>query len=521
MMKYKATKLLALIAFVSLAATSCKEDVSTIDTDNSEQEIFNGWMAQYHPELLSAYQETQDGQGYYIDIATVGDTSGRALADTACWIEYELTGCDLYGNVSITRSDVVAWQQGTFEYETHYVPYFRFKYSHLDYEDEDKYSSLLECTEAAFSSYLTLDSGETYDTLLYNGASFTIYSPSTLASTGGTTGTGGYDGQFELSTMPFVCKIRVTNVVYNPITNDENLVNGFAIANGGLTINPEALGNGEDSSDDSDSDKGTVVVDPALWTNATSNIPFVYLNNRYTLNFDGKTSFNYTNTYTSTVPKSPYSKGMAALDKQINEALELRFSGDYDRDGGLVGDDKTASVWYICRTLDGFIVDTNIAEVKDIIYATTASTGSAISYNAESDEKSYIAAWFYSIPMMRYGSWNAIVTASSYAYGSSGSGGTTTTSSSSSSSSYYDYYNSYNNYYGGYGGYGGYGYGGYGGYGSYYGNSYYDPSYYNYGGSSSSTTTTTTVSTEILPYSPLLFQIYVVASDEDDDDSEE
>ena len=54
---------------------------------------------------------------------------------------------------------------------------------------------------------------------------------------------------------------------------------------------------------------------------------------------------------------------------------------------------------------------------------------------------------------------------------------------------------------GGYGGYGGY-YNNY--YDSYYYNNYYNNSYYQ-----GSTTTTTTITSEIQPYSPLLFQVYL------------
>ena len=58
---------------------------------------------------------------------------------------------------------------------------------------------------------------------------------------------------------------------------------------------------------------------------------------------------------------------------------------------------------------------------------------------------------------------------------------------------YYNYYNSYYNYYS-----------------PYY--NYYDYNYYNYNYNydvGEDTTTTTTISTEILPYTPLVFTLYV------------
>ena len=40
--------------------------------------------------------------------------------------------------------------------------------------------------------------------------------------------------------------------------------------------------------------------------------------------------------------------------------------------------DGTAKVWYVERLLDGFIVDTNIDEVKEIIYGDVAKTGTGV-----------------------------------------------------------------------------------------------------------------------------------------------
>ena len=82
--------------------------------------------------------------------------------------------------------------------------------------------------------------------------------------------------------------------------------------------------------------------------------------------------------------------------------------------------------------------------------------------------------------------------------------GNSTTTTSTDMSGYYDYMN-YMNYYNYYN--------------TYYGNGYYNNyymNYYNYAnmyGSSlidtSSSVTKTTVSTEILPYTPLIFQVFI------------
>lgn len=484
---------------IALAATllmySCVEYTS-VDYTQVEQEIFDEWMATNRPELLDNYQSNG---GYYIDLISAGDTSGRPLSDTICWVAYDLTGYDLHGNVSITRNDVVAWQQGSFSTATHYVPYFRYS----DPDPDTEYEPLLECSQLAFSNELTIGDQKV---LLYNGAEFVLYSPSSIITSEGTSGTGGYEGQFSLGTLPFVGKFKVTNVIYDPTEYEQEIVDAFATDNGGLTINPDSLDDedDEDETEETSEDADQEVEDTNAWTNSVDSIGYVYINRTYTPNTEGE-SFNYNNPYVSKVPTSPYINGVAALDVKINAILEELFSEDYDPDGEEVGEDGTATVWYIGRFLDGFIFDTNIAEVKDLINNTVDSTGTAISYTADSDSSSYILSWYYTIPYMKYGQWSTIISVSDYAYGYAGTNGDTTYSSSSTSSyyDYYNYYNYYNNYYG---------------YSSYYGNSYYDSSYY-YNNSyynDDTSTTTTTVTTEILPYTPLIFEIYIEATDDDE-----
>lgn len=80
-----------------------------------------------------------------------------------------------------------------------------------------------------------------------------------------------------------------------------------------------------------------------------------------------------------------YAGGPAELDKKINEALVERF-GQGVMDGDTIGTDNTAKIWYICRFLDGFIIETNIDEVKEIIYGEVESEGSVVSYSPESDK---------------------------------------------------------------------------------------------------------------------------------------
>jgi FKBP-type peptidyl-prolyl cis-trans isomerase len=196
------------------------------------------------------------------------------------------------------------------------------------------------------------------------------------------------------------------------------------------------------------------------------------------------------------------------LNDRINAALVERFGAGISYDEVLEADslhvNATAKIWYIGRFLDGFIFDTNIDEVKQIIYGKVDDKGTHLSYSAATDKDDYITAWYYAIPELRYNSWATIVTTSSFAYGVTGQSGSSTTSTSTDMSAYYDYMN-YMNYYNYYN--------------TYYGNGYYNNyymNYYNYANmygsptiDTSNAVTKTTVSTEILPYTPLIFQIFI------------
>ena len=166
-------------------------------------------------------------------------------------------------------------------------------------------------------------------------------------------------------------------------------------------------------------------------------------------------------------------------------------------------------MWYIGRFLDGFIFDTNIDEVKEIIYGKVESKGEALSFTtADPLDNKYILAWNYAIPTLRLGQWATILTVSTYAYGLEGqSGSTTSTTTGGNDQAYYDYLNYMNymnymnNYYGN-------------SYGGMYNNGYYgyNPYYYGYTYNNTSTDTSvtvTTTSTEIQAYTPLIFQVFI------------
>ena len=201
------------------------------------------------------------------------------------------------------------------------------------------------------------------------------------------------------------------------------------------------------------------------------------------------------------------------LNDRINAALVERFGAGISYDEVLEADSviskNSVKVWYIGRFLDGFIFDTNIDEVKEIIYGKVEKKGEALSFTTSNPlDNSYILAWNYAIPTLRLGQWATILTVSTYAYGLEGKTGSTTSTTTNSNQAYYDYANYYNymNYMNSYYGYG---------YGNMYNNGYYgyNPYYYgynyNYDTSTDTSVTVTTTSTEIQAFTPLLFQVFV------------
>ncbi|MBQ1964326.1 MAG: hypothetical protein II358_02775, partial [Tidjanibacter sp.] len=390
----------------------------------------------------------------------------------------------------------------------------------------------------------------------------TIYMPSRVAGNG-ITGSGGYEGQYELEEgKPFIVTMEVCDTVKNPLQREALDIDAFCKTNGGVLIYTTTDKDGKSKQTTEVEGVECVAIPTTLedenhpyknenrWVSACDTIAQLYVNYRfdptntpeemiYDLDYNKKVS-TVDNKYPNygQLQYGPYAVGvepytnegsLREINTKIAEALKKRFHNDEPYAGieKLVADGADSvtlkgdvKIWYIGRFLDGFIFDTNIDEVKQIIYGEVASAGSALTYTPE--EGGLIQAFYYTIPNMRYGQWGALITCSTHGYGATGQSGSTTSSSGYSSSDYYNYLNymNYYNYYNSY--YGGYGYGGYGGYGGYYGNyydsyyggGYYDPyysGYYgNYYGSSQETTESVkTTTTEVPGYSPLIFEFYI------------
>ncbi len=472
--------LLCLLGLVALSSCAEKLDNSYPE---AETRALHEWMKIHHPELVENYQEDGD---YYVDVISLGNTESPAVRDTVYWVHYEFTARDLHGNVSITRDSIYAQQQGTFTRYTHYVPYYK-------YCGELTENSFREGTHLAMRNILTL--GESYATArnlpreieLREGTEVLLYMPSSIVSVDVSNGDGGYEGQYKLSANhPMIARVTVRELVKNPVESEGLAVDRFAGNNGGRIENGVAA---EDSA----------------WKLASTEAAQVYFSDAFNPADERSSLFTYTNPYYGS------QVAMSDLDRRINRALLDRFGES--EPGDSVKMDQTAYVWYVARFLDGFVQSTNIDEVKEIIYGEVESQGVRLAYNPEVNEEDEIRAWHYCLAHYRYGEYGALLTTSSYAYGSTGIVGTTRTSSSSSAydqtAAMLNYYNMMNSYYGG--GYMGNYYNDfYGSYmGGYYNGTSYAPYYY-----TNDTSSTTTVVTEVLPFTPLLIEFYIEPRDD-------
>ncbi len=477
------------------ALVSCIKEES-ISNKEREKISLEAWIRLNKPELLDNYQENG---GYYVEILGGDKNENIGVSDNdfgsepimeqdTCWMYANMTGRDINGRVFLTRNGELAELCGTFSYFTHYVPYINYC-GNINF-------GLLEGTYLATRNEFKIGN-TTYR--MRKGSKVRLYLPSSIAyGTGGSAIEGGYEGQYALdASRPSIMDIEVLRVIKNPSDKELAMVKSFV----GYETKWIQATKSEDEKSDPDDDlilKGlhyTLDFNPA-----SSNIHERYLqphldglNNRYT---DSK---KYAD--------------MDKLNDSINKILLKRFGEglgkDKLNDNTKVTKSGRASIWYVLRFLDGFVVDTNIAEIRTLVFDEKSPVCTPFSYSPSDDEekeesdRTAIGAWYYCIPQMHYGAYGQIVTSSGYAYGASGVSGTTTITESSGTSispnyynsmNYYNYYNSYYDYYN-----------------PYY--NYYNYNYYNYNYNANNADTesssVTTISTEILPYTPLVFTLYV------------
>ncbi len=210
--------------------------------------------------------------------------------------------------------------------------------------------------------------------------------------------------------------------------------------------------------------------------------------------------------------------------------MELLPPFPIQRDSLMSTPDSTVQIYYTGRFLDGFVFDSNVDSVQQRLYGRIVNKG-PLKLTISSDTTNMIEAWTIALKRSCYGDHFRMVFASAYGYGIEGAEASSNQNSTSSSNlSYYDYIN-YMYYMNAMYGAGGYG-GSYGGYYDNYYNNYYDMLYYqnmyNQNNSSSSTDDEELeddgiVSTEIQPFEPLIFDVYIMPmnGDQMDDTNDE
>lgn len=501
-----------------VTATACVNE-PTVSYNDIEQRSLKAWVEKYHPTLANSYQENG---GYYVEVLDKGVMDSVAITGKEVWVWFDLTARDLQGNIYETRSAEIAEQLATYNDHAHYVPAIRFS-------GKDKHT-LMEGTYLATFNELNVN-GESFE--VRYGTKLRLYLPSSVTGSTVSTADGGYEGQFTADeSKPMIVDMTIYGHVSNPVEYEGERVNGFAEGNGGICTDHKAvveesdtkslyrrhITRGETTEEEAEANGRVMEFYDGRWHQPIDTLEHLLVKYLYSP-ADPMLNFDVMNTQTEKYPgESVYNAGrifgggqLSSVDSRINAALIERFGKGITTDEEILAADslkKTseAKVWYIGRFLDGFIFDTNIDEVKEIIYGKVDNAGEAIKFKTANPlDNSYILAWNYSLPTLRYNQWAVILTASTYGYGISGQVGSHTTTTNYSDA-YYDYANYYNymNYMNNYYGYG---------YGNMYNNSYYgyNPYYYgyNYSLTENDVTTTSTTSTEIPAYSPLLFQVFI------------
>lgn len=486
----------ALVAVALVAvATSCLTETS-MDNEERERISLDAWISLHRPELVNNYQE--EG-GYYVEVLSWGDETavptsendigGAPLMDQdTCWVYTNMTARTMNGTICLTRNYDLADLCGTFSYNTHYVPYFNYA-GNINL-------GLLEGTYLAMRNELQVDD----DILkMRKGSKVRLYLPSSIAyGDEGSSAQGGYEGQYSISaSRPMIMEVEVLGGVKNPSDKEVEMVEEYIKKDRDLWSQA-----GHTESEMSSLEEG-----------ADSLLTGLY----YSLAYNPKSNNPADRSYIApekSGTNNPYKDSkkyvnMTEVNKKINQILLDRFgegkSAAERTDETKVTHNGYAKVWYVLRFLDGFVVDTNIDEIRQYLYEDYTTKSEVFTYVPADDDgrtessKQAIGAWYYCISQMHHGAYGEIITTSGYAYGSAGITGTTTTTESSTGGSLYNpyYYNNYYNYYNSY----------YSGYGGYY--NYYDYNYYNYDMGSGETITTRSIGTEILPYTPLVFTLFV------------
>lgn len=394
--------------------SSCITEPEEVDYEDVEKQILAEWIELYVPEAIRWYVESEHNDDdysseYYTIVTNTGDSNEKPIHEYAdCWVKYNLTGYNLDGYVLVTRNELLAYQQGVFDELVRYVPLYQdLFYDEEKYSDTYSYDYLPECIKVAFNNE---------ELNLRKGSKLTMYIPSELID-GAATGSTGYAGQYSLSYyQPLKAEIEIVEVVSDPMSEEISDIETFTSMNGGLLINYREADSDEDIDDD-DWEEYNILQEliPENWSNSVDTVANLYLYRRY----DPSISLNYIEPYTSQVPDCIYTKyNMKQIDSLIYLAIVEEEIEESEMDGDFVEYGDNANIWYIGRFLDGFIFDTNINEVMELITG-EESYLSVLEYMGvtSSENSSFISAWYHGISQLRYGQWATLITSSTHGYG--------------------------------------------------------------------------------------------------------
>ncbi len=448
-MKYDPRKIVFRLSAIAAAASvlfSCAK-AEPEDLTILEKKTFEAWIEEHVKG--KGIEVAEQSNGIYVEFMEDGDQSLAPLPDSAMWFRLDYTATDVRGNVFVTRDSIEALRQRT------YTPYTHYNSDYL-FAGEENFG-MIEGQYFALRNELVKPDGSTMR--MAPGAHVRLYIPSFLAyGSAGFSDSQGYGGQYSLDGSKIIIEdVRVKEVIEDPIGYEEELVSRRALQDWGLTV--------------------------ADTLSALLYIDSVHLDN---------------------------------LDRKFKPRadIEAQFPNRQYRRIDSLGVDSLAKIRFIGKFLeDGFIFDTNIQSVHDEFYNRRADEDYpakdknlvALSFTPSTDKSNFIPAFNVAIPKMRRGLWYRLVFTSAYGYGATG-----LSARLRQEQEYYRQYMSYvyssmyyNNMYGnGYGGYGGY-------YDNYYGDIYNNP-YLDYSSSAySQNKQEQQIITEIQPYTPLVFEIYI------------
>ncbi len=417
-MKYTFVRLVSILTLLLIAPSSCLMEANDVDIDSYEDIILADWIEKNGLSGDAILSE----DGYYT--VKSNNVSGIPIYQyTDCWVKYNLTAYDLSGEVIfVTRNEVKAYQLGMFDPMIRYIPIYQdLYYDSSRFYDLDTFDYLPEFLNLAFKD-------ETLS--LCKDSEVTFYVPYHLVDDA-TTGTTGYTGQFTLSQyQPIRADVEIKEIITDPFAYELTELNTFLADNGGVLVNYRES-DGEDIEDEEYAEYNEAqeaLTDPDTnlgnprWSNAIDTIAHLYINRHYTpddflvYRYPYSSEISHNNNRSDNVYYNITS--MDAIDAKIKEIIDDSDNGfekskltqDYIEFSG------SATIWYIGRFLDGFIFDTNIADLKEFITGIDEDT-TALEYSASGAASTYVNAWYYAIPQLRYGQWATIITSSATGYG--------------------------------------------------------------------------------------------------------